>query len=64
MADTPEAQPTHTMLYKAREDGSPNEGAWNLPLDTKVVEDGEIEAHQKDGWQTAAQITAPKKAKA
>lgn len=48
-----------TMLYKRRKNGAVNEHAWNMPLDTKVVEDGEIEAHKADGWLTAAEVHAP-----
>jgi hypothetical protein len=56
-------QPAHTMLYKEREDGEPNEHAWNMPLDHKVVEDSEIEAHQAEGWKTAAEIHGADKPK-
>lgn len=62
MADAKEL-PKTTMLYKHRENGVKNEHAWNLPLDTKIVEDDDVEAHHKDGWLTAAQVHAPKKAK-
>lgn len=51
-------QPSHTMLYRHREGGEKNAEAWNLPLDTKIVEDGEIETHQADGWKTAVEIHA------
>lgn len=50
--------PSHTMLYKRREDGVKNDRAWNLPLETKVVDDSEIEAHQAEGWLTAAELHA------
>lgn len=49
---------SHTMLYKRRT-GSPNPAAWNLPLDTKIVADGEIAQHQAEGWQTVAELYAP-----
>lgn len=53
-----EKQPDTIMLYKRRKDGVKNEHAWNLPLETKIVEDGEIDAHKAKGWLTAAEVHA------
>lgn len=57
MSDQPQAT---TMLYRAGEKVNP--AAWNLKLDTLVVADDEVDAAKADGWQTAAEITAPAKA--
>lgn len=50
--------PEHTMLYRHREDGVKNPEAWNLPLDTQIVESAEVELHRPDGWLTAAEVHA------
>lgn len=52
--------PEHTMLYRHREDGVKNPEAWNLPLDTQIVESDEVDLHRPDGWLTAAEVHAPK----
>jgi hypothetical protein len=50
--------PEHTMLYRPREDGAKNPEAWNLPLDTQIVESAEVDLHRPDGWLTAAEVHA------
>lgn len=45
-----------TMLYRpAIALTAFNPEAWNLPLDTLIVEDGAIDAARADGWLTGAE---------
>lgn len=49
-----ETETSTTMLYRAG--GSANPEAWNRKLDTKIVDDADLDAAKGEGWLTAADL--------